>query len=305
MDYNGNSAPMNSYNTMSEENDHLVSTKLSHPNSNSLPGAAESEQVTSASDQSQAENHGEPEIVSQVPAMQSQNTPQRSRRRTPVQTRIQPRPQNYMSYRVSVQDLEGDCNGTIVLVLPGTLDDLLMMISSRFSYKNKYCRLYTRYGAIIEDITILKDEDLLFSADGGEFPHAMRMAQMPGLGSLSRSETMANGSQSAALERYDIWSVSSAPLRAAHACPDCSITLAETLLHDFQVRALVCPCVHVRVFVRLCVTDEMVVDGCVWVHVCTAHRMSLRVVAAYRTEWCRLKRAQLHASSVTVRMMRL
>jgi hypothetical protein len=111
--------------------------------------------------------------------------------------------------RVSVQDLEGDCNGTILLLLPQTLDDLLMMVSSRFGYKHKYCRLFSKYGAVIEDLTLLKDDDLLFASDGSEFPQQMREAASPGLGMIPKMNNHPSSNLNVqnlhSLERYDIW----------------------------------------------------------------------------------------------------
>jgi len=115
-----------------------------------------------------------------------------------------------MGYRVSVQDLEGDCNGTVMLLLPPTLDDLLIMVSSRFGYKSKYCRLYSRWGAVIEDVTLIKDDDLLFASDGHEFPQGMRQAKLPGLAAVDNVNSRGTSDTKMdqhlnALERFDIW----------------------------------------------------------------------------------------------------
>jgi hypothetical protein len=113
--------------------------------------------------------------------------------------------------RISVQDLEGDCNGTIMLLLPQTLDDMLMLISSRFGYKHKYCRLFSKFGAVIEELSLLKDDDLLFSSDGNDFPQQMREAASPGLNMVPKmnhpGSSIMNASSLHSLERYDIWYV--------------------------------------------------------------------------------------------------
>uniref|UniRef100_A0A6U2AY76 KHA domain-containing protein n=3 Tax=Hemiselmis andersenii TaxID=464988 RepID=A0A6U2AY76_HEMAN len=118
-------------------------------------------------------------------------------------------PRAGMAHRVSVQDLEGDRNGTVMLLLPATLDDLLIMVSSRFGYKSKYCRLYSRWGAVIEDVTLLKDDDLLFASDGKEFPQGLRAANLPGLDAIdnlhSRGTDNTKLEHLHELERFDIW----------------------------------------------------------------------------------------------------
>ena len=122
---------------------------------------------------------------------------------------MRPRSQRYAGIRVSVQDLEGDQKGAIILLLPPSLDVLLMMVSSRFGYKQKYCHLFSRWGAIIDDLSLIKDDDLLFSSDGKEFPHSMRPVMEESMygGTTEGAQSARNKGPhpTQSLERFDIW----------------------------------------------------------------------------------------------------
>ena len=61
-----------------------------------------------------------------------------------------------------MQDLEGDCRNTVVLFLMDDLAALRREVAHLFGYKQACC-LFTRFGASIEDITLIRDEDTLCS----------------------------------------------------------------------------------------------------------------------------------------------
>jgi hypothetical protein len=98
-----------------------------------------------------------------------------------------------------------------MMLTPPTLDDLLMMVSSRLGYKQKHAKLYSKFGAIIDDITLIRDDDLLFSSDGGDFPSHLRSngetldPDTSIIGTTARSKRKASELQQVELDRFDIW----------------------------------------------------------------------------------------------------
>uniref|UniRef100_A0A6U6A443 PB1 domain-containing protein n=1 Tax=Guillardia theta TaxID=55529 RepID=A0A6U6A443_GUITH len=100
--------------------------------------------------------------------------------------------------RVTVQDLEGDCSLTFMMLVPDTLEVMLEHISVRFGYKSGRCSLYTRYGAPVDNLYLIKDDEILYAADGGEYPQQLREALHPGLDEIGQW-------RSAIIERYQVW----------------------------------------------------------------------------------------------------
>jgi len=85
-------------------------------------------------------------------------------------------------WRVHVQDLEGDCRNTLVLFIGDDLSALKRAVAQAFEYKQPGgCLLWTRLGARVEDIALIRDEDVLCATDGSVFPHALRESHLPGL----------------------------------------------------------------------------------------------------------------------------
>ena len=95
------------------------------------------------------------------------------------------------------QDLEGDCRNTIVLLLSN--DDLVGVrreVAQAFGYKQACC-LWTRFGACIDDIALVRDGDTLCSTDGMPFPHQLREDNLPGLDRVAH--------HSALVEKHYMW----------------------------------------------------------------------------------------------------
>ena len=82
--------------------------------------------------------------------------------------------------RVNVQDLEGDCGRSALLFLDD-LDTLQREVASKFEYKSSNVRLWTRTGAQIGDIALIRDDDVLFSTDDSDFPQLLREVAARGL----------------------------------------------------------------------------------------------------------------------------
>lgn len=100
--------------------------------------------------------------------------------------------------RVTIQDLEGDCRHTTLMLVPNTLSEMRLEVCRRFAYKSERCRLYTRHGAPLEHLFLIKDDELLFATDGAEFPQVMREGHLPGLEQLAQNKRTI-------VERYDVW----------------------------------------------------------------------------------------------------
>jgi len=109
-----------------------------------------------------------------------------------------PRPGEGQIRRVTIQDLEGDCRHTTLMLVPNTLSEMRLEVCRRFGYRSERCRLYTRHGAALEHLFLIKDDELLFSTDGAEFPQIMREGHLPGLEALAQTKRTI-------VERYDVW----------------------------------------------------------------------------------------------------
>ena len=64
-------------------------------------------------------------------------------------------------------------------------------VGSRFEYKSGNCVLWTRDGACVDDIALIRDDDRLFATDNTPFPQLLRELRTPGLRNVPL--TAANG----------------------------------------------------------------------------------------------------------------
>jgi hypothetical protein len=85
------------------------------------------------------------------------------------------------AHRVSIQDLEGDCSRTALVAMPRDLEFLKREVSNRFDYKSGTCIIFTREGAPVDDIALIRDNDVLFASDSTPFPQLLRQSSLPGL----------------------------------------------------------------------------------------------------------------------------
>ena len=96
-----------------------------------------------------------------------------------------------MTRACSRQDLEGDCRNTLVLFIGNDLLTLKQAVAQAFEYKQQGgCLLWTRFGARVEDIALIRDEDVLCATDGNTFPHTLRESHLPGLERVLRPRAL-------------------------------------------------------------------------------------------------------------------